>query len=553
MIRINNISMKIGYTEAELEQKIKKILHVPKIKTWSLFRRSIDSRKKNDIHYVISVDVSLMNPSSEAEIVNKVHNNSIMSTNIIKYHFPYRSDGHISRPVIIGAGPAGYFAALKLAEAGFCPIVFERGRPVEDRKKDVEHFWETGELNLSSNVSFGEGGAGTFSDGKLNTGIKDPEGRIRDVLECFHSFGADKSILYDAKPHVGTDILKTIMENMRRRILSCGGEIHFESFFSDFSVCESSKDENNPAPLYKIIVRHGDPDSGSETLAEYFTHTLILAIGHSARDTFQMLYENGLKMEQKPFAIGLRIEHKREDINKSQYGADADFSMLPSADYKLTYHTSKGRSVFSFCMCPGGYVVNASSETGGMVVNGMSYSKRDADNSNSAIVCNILPSDYTGEGPLDGVIFQQRLERAFYQAGNGLVPVQTYGDFKEGKASTGFGGIKPCIKGGFSFADLKEHLPEFVSDAIIEAIDAFGKKIKGFDRQDAVLSGIESRTSSPVRILRNDDYMSVFPGIIPCGEGAGYAGGITSAAVDGIKAAEACAAYLIKIHTERKD
>lgn len=553
MIRINNISMKIGYTDAELEQKIKKILHVPKIKTWSLFRRSIDSRKKNDIHYVISVDVSLMNPSLEAEIVNIVHNNNVMLTNNMKYRFPCRSDGHFSRPVIIGAGPAGYFAALKLAEAGFCPIVFERGRPVEERKKDVEHFWETGELNPDSNVSFGEGGAGTFSDGKLNTGIKDAEGRIRDILECFHSFGADESILYDAKPHVGTDILKTIMENMRQRILSCGGEIHFESFFSDFSVCESSKDENNPAPLYKIIVRHGDSDSGSETIAEYFTHTLILAIGHSARDTFQMLYENGLKMEQKPFAIGLRIEHKREDINKSQYGADADFSMLPAADYKLTYHTSKGRSVFSFCMCPGGYVVNASSEAGGMVVNGMSYSNRDADNSNSAIVCNILPSDYTGGQPLDGVMFQQGLERAFYQAGNGLVPVQTYGDFKEGKVSTGFGGIKPCIKGGFSFADLKEHLPEFVSDAIIEAIDAFGKKIKGFDRQDAVLSGIESRTSSPVRILRNDDYMSVFPGIIPCGEGAGYAGGITSAAVDGIKAAEACAAYLIKIHMERKD
>lgn len=553
MIRINNIKVKIGYKEQDILQRIKQLLHVKDIKHWRIARRSIDSRDKNNIKYVISVEVALQSVDYEKVVLKKVHNNNIMLTEYRKYEFPYHfsdqflmkqeeASRNFYRPIIIGAGPAGYFAALKLAEAGYRPILFERGRDVDARSEDVEAFWQEGIFTPSSNVSFGEGGAGTFSDGKLNTGIKDKTGRITDVLENFCRFGAEENILYDAKPHVGTDVLKCVMKNMRHAVTDAGGDIYFSSFVSDLSM-HTASDGIYGLPVYKVTVQHSDGSERGRT-EEYYSYTVILAIGHSARDTFQMLYDRGFQMEQKPFAVGLRIEHKRTEINRARYGESEAALKLPAADYKLTHHAENGRAVFSFCMCPGGYVVNASGEEGCMVVNGMSYSKRDAENSNSAIVCSVTPADYPGPLPMDAVEFQRELEQKFYAAGGGRIPVQTYGDFKAGRKTEKFGEITPCMKGKFTMSNLKECLPEFVSDAIIEGIEAFERQIEGFSRADAVLSGIESRTSSPIRILRNEHFMSNYPGIIPCGEGAGYAGGITSAAVDGMKAAEACAAYL---------
>jgi hypothetical protein len=550
MIRINNIKLSIDYKEPDIRKKICAALRVSDIQSWKLVRRSIDCRDKQKLHYVISVDVSLKNPNQEQRVLQKIHNNNIMLTNIEKYQFPYRFSGTWDcrenlRPVIIGAGPAGYFAALHLAEAGYAPILLERGKDVWQRTRDVDEFWENGVLHPESNVSFGEGGAGTFSDGKLNTGIKDKQGRITQVLECFHRFGASENVLYDAKPHVGTDVLKQVMEHMRQAIQNAGGDIYFSHKLADIQntgevyIAASGR----AYPLYRLLVQDTS-DGGNPVQKTFHTPAVILAIGHSARDTFQMLCDRGFRLEQKPFALGLRIEHKRADIDRERYGEGEAAKLLPAADYKLTYHASNGRSVFSFCMCPGGYVVNASSEAEGTVVNGMSYSGRDSENSNSAIVCSITPEDYPGNDPMDAVYFQKEIEHRFYLAGQGQVPVQLYGDFKQNETSEHLGKVTPCIKGKYTLSNLRECLPDVVSNAIIEGIDAFEKQITGFSREDAVLSGVESRTSSPVRIPRDSEMMSVYPGILPCGEGAGYAGGITSAAVDGIKAAEACAAYI---------
>ena len=533
MVRIDNIKLPVEHTEADLKNRINKLLKRDDYNFVRIVRRSLDARKKSDIHYNYCVQVEL--GKNEEKTVRFLNNKNITLTKTKKYSFPYKFECP-DRPIIIGSGPAGYFAATVLADNGLKPIVIERGKPVEERKKDVDIFWETGKLNEESNVSFGEGGAGTFSDGKLNTGNKDKDGIFAYIFETFHRFGAEESVTYEAKPHIGTDVLMNVMKNMRNNITDKGGEILFNSKLVDIIL----QDDNS----YILEIE------GEDGVFEIKTNNLILAIGHSSRDSFKMLYERGFAMEQKPFAVGLRIEHPRKMIDVDRYG-EALAGKLPAADYKLTYHAENGRAVFSFCMCPGGYVVNASSAEGHMVVNGMSYSGRDSENSNAAIVVSITPEDIKGDEPLDAVSFQETLERVFFEAGNGMIPVQRFGDFVKGEKSTALGSVKPVTKGKISLSELKSCLPEYVADAIIEGIRYFGTRIEGFDSEDAVLSGIESRTSSPVRIVRDENLMAVgFPGVFPCGEGAGYAGGITSAAADGIRCAEKLAERLIEANNK---
>ena len=425
---------------------------------------------------------------------------------------------------------------------GFRPIIFERGMKVEERSEAVEGFWNgTQSINPNCNVSFGEGGAGTFSDGKLNTGIKDKYGRINAVINDFISFGAPEDIGYLNKPHIGTDELKKVLVNMRNEIIKLGGQIHFNSCFIDYKI-----KKNTPKNSYVVTIK--DLITGNNK--EYTTNSLIIAIGHSARDTFKMLFDNKLPMEPKAFAIGVRVEHPRTMIDQGQYGNSEAAKQLPAADYKMTFRSSEGRSVYSFCMCPGGFVVNASSDNNQAVVNGMSNHGRDEVNSNSAIVVNVTPEDFEAEGfgcygVLAGVEFQKKYEALAYNEGKGCIPVQTFKDYKANIASMALGEIKPNIRGKYTLGNLNNCLPVYVNNAIIEGISYYDTRLSGFAREDSVLSGIESRTSSPVRIVRDDTFMSAVRGIFPCGEGAGYAGGITSAAVDGIKVAEACAAYLL--------
>ncbi len=547
MIRINQIKVPIKHDMNMVKQRIQKIIKTSEFSIEAIVKKSIDARDKKDLMYIYTVDIT---SKQEDKLISKfVNNNNIMSTSNPEYSFPYdncsnKTYNKTNRPIIIGAGPAGYFCGLYLARQGFPPIIFERGERVEERTKTVEGFWNGNSINPESNVSFGEGGAGTFSDGKLNTGIKDKQGRIQAVIKDFIGFGAPEEIGYLNKPHIGTDILKSILANMRQEIIKLGGEIHFNSCFIDYNVnCE------NLINTYKIIVK----DVNTGELSEHYTQSLILAIGHSSRDTFKLLHDKQLPMEPKAFAIGVRIEHPREMIDASQYGTSDDAGLLPAADYKMTYRSSEGRSVYSFCMCPGGFVVNASSGENQSVVNGMSNNGRDEINSNSAIVVNVTPEDFEAEGfgdygVLSGVEFQRKYEALSYKEGKGLIPVQTLKDFKANVPSDKLGDIKPNIKGKYTLANLNNCLPPYVNNAIIEGISYYDGKLKGFAREDSVLSGIESRTSSPVRIIRDDTFMSVHKGIFPCGEGAGYAGGITSAAVDGIKVAEACASYLIDIY-----
>lgn len=549
MLRINQIKISLKdildltreQEIALLSKKASKILKGSKIQTLTIIKKSIDARDKQNLLYIYSVDVIC---EDEKNIFKKVHNKDVMLTNSKKYQFPFHcTNSKNLSPVIIGAGPAGYFCGLYLARAGFKPIIIERGKTVEERMLDVEAFW-SGEkpINPSSNVSFGEGGAGTFSDGKLNTGIKDKNNRIEAVLSDFVSFGASEDITYLNKPHIGTDVLCTVMSNMRNEIIRLGGEIQFQTTFVDYKRTSDS---------IKICL-----ESNNERYT-YDTNALILAVGHSARDTFYMLNNNKLSMEQKAFALGVRIEHKQAMINESQYGTSIEAKKLPAADYKMTYRSSEGRSVYSFCMCPGGFVVNASSNDEQAVVNGMSNHGRNEENANSAIVVNITPDDFCAEGfdandVLAGVKFQEKYEKLAFLEGKGCIPVQLFKDFEANKTSTSISDIQPNIKGKYRLSNLKNCLPAYVNNAIIEAVHAYAKKLHGFDKPEAVLSGIESRTSSPVRIIRNEQFMSDTIGIFPCGEGAGYAGGITSAAVDGIKVAEAVAQYLIKQETDNE-
>lgn len=424
--------------------------------------------------------------------------------------------------MVVGTGPAGLFAAWLLAKHGYQPLVIERGYEVNKRIQAVEHFWKTNELDPVSNVQFGEGGAGTFSDGKLNTMVKDMANRYRLVMETFVHHGAPSEILYLNKPHIGTDKLRTVVGSMRKEIIRLGGEVRFGTQLTDLQIEEGQ--------LRAIELNH------RELMP---CKLLIPAIGHSARDTFEMFLKRGLELSPKPFAIGVRIEHKQSMISKAQYGKD--YIHLPAADYKLTHQTTKGRGVYSFCMCPGGFVVNASSEKGYLAVNGMSNYGRDEENANSAIVVTVQPEDFGANHPLSGMEFQRKWEKAAYEAGKGLIPVQLFGDLLSGRDSVTIGGIRPNLKGDYRLSNLTGCLPEEVLEALKEGILAFDRKIKGFADEEAVLSGVESRTSSPVRIHRNEAFESNIKGIYPCGEGAGYAGGITSAAIDGIKVFEAIA------------
>lgn len=523
MLTIQQLKLSPDHSEQDIIDKIAKTLKVNKeaIRDYKIVKRSIDARKKDDIKVVYTVSFSTAN---EAQILKRCNPSIVMQSKESFYEFPKQGSLPLKkRPMIIGAGPAGLFCGLLLAEHGFEPLLLERGEAVEKRMQTVNTFWEKGILNLSSNVQFGEGGAGTFSDGKLNTLVKDPIGRNKKVLELLVEAGAPSEILYYNKPHIGTDVLVNVVKNIRKQIEAYGGTIHFESQVTDFTVRDGK--------VVSVTVNHTE---------QIDTDLVVLAIGHSARDTFASLEEKKVLMQAKAFAVGLRIEHPQFLINRSQYGEENP-RFLPTADYKLTYQASTNRGVYSFCMCPGGYVVNASSEEKRLAVNGMSYSKRDGINANSAIIVTVSPYDFPGTSPLSGVAYQRKLEEAAYGLANGAVPVQLFHDFCQNQESRQIGEVEPQIKGNYQFANLREILPDYLSNTLIEGIQNFEHQIKGFGRPDAILSGVESRTSSPVRIVRDEFLESNIKGIYPCGEGAGYAGGITSAAMDGIKVAEAIA------------
>ena len=484
---------------------------------YKILKKSVDARDKQNVSFVYECALNLKN---EELVLRKNHSKDIEKYENTKYVFPNPYKKTNKKIVIVGSGPAGLFCAYTLATNGYKVEVIERGEKVEDRLNTVEHFWNTGELNKNSNVQFGEGGAGTFSDGKLTTQIKDKNNRMQYVLETFVSAGSPENILYDAKPHIGTDILVQVVKNIREKIISLGGTFRYNTTLTDIEI------ENNK--IKSITVNNNEVID---------VDTLVLAIGHSARDTFEMLNKK-LKLEPKSFAVGIRISHSQSMINYSQYGKYSKY--LPPASYKLTYQTKSGRGVYSFCMCPGGYVVNASSEDNRLAINGMSYSKRDSENANSALIVTVTPKDF-GEDPLAGLEFQRRLEEKAYLVGNKSIPVQLYIDYKNKQQSTEIGEVKPIVKGMYSLSDINKIFPDYINESLVEAIENFGTKIKGYNRDDALLMGVESRTSSPVRIPRGEDFESIITGIYPCGEGAGYAGGITSAAIDGVKIAEAIA------------
>ncbi len=516
MLRINEIKVPVLAGEDELYEQIARRLKSSDFTLERIVKKSIDARDKKKLEFIYAVDVSVSNEKKYLSCDSKY----IMLTKEARYAFPYgNTDNALTeRPVIIGAGPAGYFAALYLARAGFKPLLYERGADVDTRTKVVDSFWKGSPIDRNTNAQFGEGGAGTFSDGKLASGIKDKSGRIKAVLECFVSFGAPGDIAYLAKPHIGTDRLKTVLKNMRAEIERLGGEIHFNSYMNALAKSDDGEIEYE-------IVRGGESFTGK-------TKALILAIGHSSRETFLMLDKAGVPMESKPFAVGLRIEHPAELINKGQYGDSDEARALPAADYKMTYTTKDNRPVFSFCMCPGGYVINASSDTEQSVVNGMSEYGRDSEFSNSAIVAGVNDRDfeaYRNKGIFAGMYFQKDMEKKAWDAGSGSIPVSDFRTFSKGD-----GVLNNC-------------LPEYINNAIIEGIVHYGRRLSGFDLPDAKLYGVETRTSSPVRIVRDERMMSSIIGLFPCGEGAGYAGGITSAAVDGIKAAEQVAKYLLGV------
>lgn len=558
MIRISQLKLKVGHTREELLEEIAHQAHGKRPLSWHIVRKSVDARKKPQLFYVYTIDAEFEN---EKKLLS-AKKSKWTRPSVVKYTFPYRKgDGEEDsqneakmndRPVIVGMGPAGLFAALVLSRAGFNPVVFERGDCVEKRSEIVEQFFERGELNEESNVQFGEGGAGTFSDGKLNTLVKDKFGRNHFVLKEFVRHGAPEEILYEAKPHIGTDILKDVVASIRKEIESLGGEVHFCTKVCDI-LCEEASggdDDTIVAERERVFGEQRKQIRGlvlekEGTRTEYLCRNVIFAIGHSARDTFYMLHERALSMSPKAFAIGVRVEHPAYVINESQYGKNYP-EELPTASYKLTHQCKgTGRGIYSFCMCPGGFVVNSSSEQGRLCVNGMSYHDRAGRNSNTALITTVTPEDFPSDSPLAGLEFQRKYEELAYKIGNGKIPVQLFGDFLKNQTSTKLGSVTPSIKGAWQFANLHECLPDYVCASLEEGMQTFGKKIKGYDAKDTVFSGVETRTSSPLRMERDKQFESNIKGLFPCGEGAGYAGGITSAAMDGIKTAEAIAAKIL--------
>ena len=545
MIRINQIKMKLTDGEDRLTIKAAALLRLrpEDIRSLKIVKKSVDARHKPDIKYVYSIDVTVEN---EKKINRRLFNNNIFFTEEKKYSMPKAGDEKLfESPVVVGMGPAGLFCGYFLAKAGYRPLIIERGECVEDRKRTVESFWRGEGLNTESNVQFGEGGAGTFSDGKLNTVVKDKEGRHMEVLETFVKFGAKPEITYVNKPHIGTDILYDIVKNMRQEIIRLGGQVKFNTKLTDIHT------ENGKINSITVKNTAKGGDGSSENIS---CQVIVLALGHSARDTFEMLEEKKLRMEPKSFAVGVRVEHPQSMINKKMYGTEAH-ELLEAADYKVTYNTPDKRGVYSFCMCPGGYVVNASSEEKRLAVNGMSYSGRDGSNANSAIIVTVTPEDYEGDSPLAGIAFQRKLEEKAYHIGAGAVPVETYGGYRyavtgqKEKASVirrEYPEFAPAVKGTYRMAPVHDILPEALNKALVEGIDLIGQTMDGFADSGAYLSGVESRTSSPVRIMRDETGQSAVRGLYPCGEGAGYAGGITSAAMDGMVIAEKIGAKYLK-------
>lgn len=521
-VKINNIILDINDDLSEIKNKAAKKakIRTGDIKNLKIVKESIDARRKNTIKFDYAVEIEC---EDEERVVNSARSSDVrIAKQEFKEDFEFGKNKMEHRPIIIGMGPAGMFAGLLMAENGYRPLIIERGENVDKRTEEVNKFWESGKLNLESNVQFGEGGAGTFSDGKLTSRSKDS--RCRFIIDEFVKSGAPQEIMYTNKPHVGTDVLKGVVKNIRKRIISLGGDVSFNSKLEDIVIKNSR--------IRAAII------NGEEIPCE----NLILAPGHSSRDTYEMLYKRGIFMEAKDFAIGVRAEHLQEMINRNQYGKYANHPRLKAADYRLTYTTkSDKRGVYSFCMCPGGEVVAAASEDKRLVTNGMSNFKRDKKNANSAIVVSIRKEDLGGNEPLSGMEFQRHYEELAYNLGGGeyFAPVEMLGDFLKDTSLNKIGKIIPTYRPGWEFKDLRKCLPTYVVNALKEGFTNFDKKIKGFADNDVVLTGIETRTSAPVRITRNERLQSIsLEGLYPCGEGAGFAGGIVSAAVDGIKVAE---------------
>lgn len=525
MIRVHQLKLPIRHTSEQMHRKIATLLRLHEDFSVKIIRKSLDARRKPELFWVYAVDVSC-SVKTEQRILKNHRDRNITAAPEERFRLPVLGTHPLKqRPVIIGSGPAGLFCAYLLSQRGFRPIVVERGEAVPKRSETVLKYWNNeAPLNPESNVQFGEGGAGTFSDGKLNTLVKDKAYRNHYVLETFVKHGAAEEILYDAKPHLGTDVLKKIVVNLREDLLSMGAEFLFETRMTDLKV------QDGRVTSVTLTDR-----SGAVSIID--TQIVVLAVGHSARDTFLTLKEKGLNMEQKNFAVGLRMEHPQRMINLAQYGAE-QVEGLQAADYKVTFQCENGRSVYSFCMCPGGYVVDASSEENRIAVNGMSYSDRNSEYANAALIVSVDRRDFGSDDVLAGLYYQQKLEEKAYRIGNGKVPIQTFASFA-GEREAEQAEVKPLLKGGCEVADLRELFSGEINEALVAAVHCFDRQIPGFARGDALLFGVESRTSSPIRILRGESYESNIEGVYPCGEGAGYAGGITSAAMDGMKVAEA--------------